>query len=85
MKLLHERLGPLQRNARFFASVDISGGHRDSLRWRVEGRAELAAIDSVTFGYLARFAPQEVAGLRIVPSSAVRPSLLYVTALSVSE
>lgn len=85
MNLLRERLAPLQRDGRFFASVAVSGAHRESLRWLREDRADLAAIDSVTFDYLARFAPQEVAGLRIVTRSAASPSLPYITALGVSE
>lgn len=85
MNLLRERLAPLQRDGRFFASVAVSGAHRESLRWLREDRADLAAIDSVTFDYLARFAPQEVAGLRIVTRSAPSPSLPYITALGLSE
>ena len=78
MNLLRERLAPLQRDGRFFASVGISGAHRESLRWLREDRADLAAIDSVTYDYLARFAPQEVAGLRIVTHSAPSPTLPYI-------
>src|SRR5476651_468223 len=85
MNLLRERLAPLQQGGRFFAEVGISGAHRESLRWLHEGRADLAAIDSVTFDYLARFAPQEVAGLRIVTRSAPSPTLPYISALGSSE
>ncbi|MBK5408467.1 PhnD/SsuA/transferrin family substrate-binding protein [Pseudomonas sp. TH34] len=85
MNLLRERLAPLQQGGRFFAEVGISGAHRESLRWLRENRADLAAIDSVTFDYLARFAPQEVAGLRIVTRSAPSPTLPYITAPGSSE
>jgi ABC-type phosphate/phosphonate transport system substrate-binding protein len=85
MNLLRERLAPLHRQGRFFANVAISGGHRDSLRWLREGRADLAAIDSVTFAYLARFAPEEVAGLRIVTRSAISPTLPYIGAWGLSD
>ena len=78
MNLLRHRLLPLQRDGRFFSSVAISGAHRESLRWLREDRADLAAIDSVTYDYLARFAPQEVAGLRIVTRSALSPTLPYI-------
>ncbi|OPA99063.1 phosphate ABC transporter substrate-binding protein [Pseudomonas fluorescens] len=85
MNLLRERLAPLQRDGRFFTSVGISGAHRESLRWLREDRADLAAIDSVTFDYLARFAPQEVAGLRVVTRSAPSPTLPYIGPLSLSD
>ena len=50
-----------------------------------EGRADLAAIDSVTFAYLARHAKEEVAGLRIVARSAFSPTLPYITAATVTD
>ncbi|WP_248797261.1 phosphate/phosphite/phosphonate ABC transporter substrate-binding protein [Pseudomonas sp. MWU13-2105] len=79
MNLLRHSLAPLQREGRFFASVGQSGAHRESLRWLREDLADLAAVDSVTFAYLARFAPQEVAGLRVVARSALSPCLPYIT------
>ncbi len=82
MNLLRHRLAPLQRGGRFFASVAVSGAHRQSLRWLREGWADLAAIDSVTFAYLARYAPAEVAGLRVVARTASSPTLPYITALN---
>ena len=82
MNLLRHRLAPLQRGGRFFASVAVSGAHRQSLRWVREGWADLAAIDSVTFAYLARYAPAEVAGLRVVARTASSPTLPYITALN---
>lgn len=85
MNLLRERLAPLQRDGRFFASVGISGAHRESLRWLRENRADLSAIDSVTYDYLARFAPQEVAGLRVVTRSAPSPTLPYIGPLGLSD
>jgi ABC-type phosphate/phosphonate transport system substrate-binding protein len=78
MNLLRHRLAPLQQDGRFFSSVAISGGHRESLRWLHEGKADLAAIDSVTFAYLARYAEEEVAGLRVVTRSAFSPTLPYI-------
>ena len=85
MNLLRQRLAPLQRNGRFFASVGISGGHRESLRWLRENLADLAAIDSVTFAYIARHAPEEVSGLRVVARSALSPTLPFITAAGASD
>jgi ABC-type phosphate/phosphonate transport system substrate-binding protein len=84
MNLLRHRLAPLHRDGQFFADVGISGSHRESLRWLRENLADLAAIDSVTFAYLARHAETEVAGLRIVARSAFSPTLPYITAAGVS-
>jgi len=79
MNLLRQRLAPLHRDGQFFARVDISGSHRESLRWLRESQADLAAIDSVTFAYLTRYAEEEVAGLRVVERSALSPTLPYIT------
>lgn len=48
-------------------------------------RCGLKAIDSVTYDDLARFAPQEVAGLRIVTHSAPSPTLAYIGSLQLSD
>ncbi|WP_223530464.1 phosphate/phosphite/phosphonate ABC transporter substrate-binding protein [Pseudomonas sp. GL-R-19] len=85
MNLLRHRLAPLQRDGRFFARVGISGSHRESLRWLREDLADLAAIDSVTFAYLARHAAEEVAGLGVIARSALSPALPFITAATVSD
>ncbi|KAB0500072.1 phosphate/phosphite/phosphonate ABC transporter substrate-binding protein [Pseudomonas vancouverensis] len=85
MNLLRHRLAALQQDGHFFREVAISGAHRESLRWLREGRADLAAIDSVTFAYLARHAEAEVAGLRVVARSAFSPTLPFITAATVSD
>ncbi|EJM72955.1 phosphate/phosphite/phosphonate ABC transporter substrate-binding protein [Pseudomonas sp. GM55] len=85
MNLLRYRLAPLQRDGRFFTQVGISGSHRESLRWLREDLADLAAIDSVTFAYLARHAAEEVAGLRVITRSAFSPTLPYITSATVSD
>ncbi|WP_130905878.1 PhnD/SsuA/transferrin family substrate-binding protein [Pseudomonas sp. Sample_22] len=82
MNLLRHRLAPLHRDGQFFASVGTSGSHRESLRWLQQNRADLAAIDSVTFAFLARHAEAQVAGLRVVARSAFSPTLPYITAAS---
>ena len=82
MNLLRHALAPLQRDGRFFADVSLTGGHRLSLRALKERRGDLAAIDSVTYDYLARDASEEVAGLRILTRSAGSPCLPFITAAS---
>lgn len=85
MNLLRHRLAPLHRDGQFFSRVGISGSHRESLRWLREDQADLAAIDSVTFAYLARHAEAEVAGLRVIARSAFSPTLPYITAATVTD
>ena len=44
-----------------------------------EGRADVAAIDCVTYARLEAVAPQEIAPLRVIARSASAPALPYVT------
>ncbi|MFJ2365137.1 phosphate/phosphite/phosphonate ABC transporter substrate-binding protein [Pseudomonas sp. NPDC087697] len=85
MNLLRQRIAPLQRNGQFFSCVAVSGSHRESMRWLRDGRADLSAIDSVTFAYLARHAPQEVKGLRVMARSAFSPTLPYISVASLTD
>jgi len=85
MNLLRQRLAPLHRDGQFFSTVGISGGHRESLRWLREKRADLAAIDSVTYAYLAQHAPEEVRGSRVVGRSAFSPTLPFITVASATD
>jgi ABC-type phosphate/phosphonate transport system substrate-binding protein len=72
-------VAPLAREGRFFASVAITGGHRESLAAVAAGRADVAAIDSVTLGLLARHAPGEVAGVRVLCETPGGPGLPLIT------
>lgn len=81
MNLLRHALIPHVREGRFFKSVLATGSHRQSIAHVATGIADLAAIDSVTFAYLARHAPNEVAGVRVVERTANAPTLPYVTSL----
>ncbi|MBK5528031.1 PhnD/SsuA/transferrin family substrate-binding protein [Pseudomonas sp. TH06] len=85
MNLLRHRLAPLQQDGHFFASVGISGGHRESLRWLREDLADLAAVDSVTYAYLAHYAAEEVSGLHVVARSALSPTLPFITVASATD
>ena len=85
MNVFRHLLAPLQESGRFFSSLGISGAHLQSLRWVKAQRADLAAIDSVTYAYLARYAPQEVTGLHVVARTALSPTLPYITARASSH
>ncbi len=79
MNLFRHALAPLQRGGQFFAQVSLTGGHRNSLAALREGRGDLAAIDSVTFDYLARDHSEEVVGVKVVGRTANGPCLPYIT------
>lgn len=81
MNLLRHALIPHVRQGRFFASAQATGSHRESIAQVARGEADVAAIDSVTFAYLTRYAPHEVAGVRVLGRTASSPTLPYITAL----
>lgn len=64
---------------RCFARAVATGSHRASLRAVSRGKADLAAIDCVSFALLARVDPAAVGGLRIIAESEPAPALPYVT------
>ena len=79
MNLLRHTIAPHAMGGRFFARVVESGSHRASLALVASGAADVAAIDCVTFGNLARFAPEAVAGVRILAETAKTPGLPLIT------
>lgn len=79
MNLLYRTLAPLAAPGSFFARESLSGSHRASLAQVPAGRADLAAIDSVTYAYLARHAADEVAGVRVLGRTEQSPTLPYIT------
>lgn len=64
----------------FFAKVVTTGGHMLSLAALREGRADVAAIDCVTYGLTARHRPDLLAGTRVIEETAATPGLPLVTA-----
>lgn len=61
------------------ARILETGGHRRSVAAVRDGRADVAAIDCVTYAGLEALAPQEIAPLRIIARSASAPALPFVT------
>jgi ABC-type phosphate/phosphonate transport system substrate-binding protein len=79
MNALRAMVAALSRGGRFFARVLVSGGHRASARAVAERRADVAAIDCVSYALYLRCAPDSLAGLRILGRTASVPGLPYVT------
>ncbi|NOR62411.1 MAG: PhnD/SsuA/transferrin family substrate-binding protein [Rhodobacteraceae bacterium] len=65
-------------NARFFGSCVKSGGHALSVKAVAEGRADIAAIDAVTWRYLQQSAP-ETSQLKVLHATAPSPGLPYIS------
>lgn len=74
--LLYDTLEALAPREQFFGRESLSGSHRQSLAWVATGKADLAAIDSVTFAYLPA---EETAGVRILGRTDQSPTLPYIT------
>ena len=77
-------VAPLAIKGRFFGSALQTGGHGASVAAVREGRADLAAIDCVTYAALARYTPQATEGLRIVATTEAYPGLPLITAKATS-
>ena len=77
-------VAPLAVNGQFFASALDTGGHGASVAAVREGRADLAAIDCVTYAALARYTPQATEGLCIVATTEAYPGLPLITAKGTS-
>ncbi len=78
MNLFRATIAPIACGKPFFSKVIITGSHAASLEAVAEGRADLAAIDCVTFGLLARLRPALSAQVVIVAESPRSPSLPFV-------
>ncbi|MEE3501888.1 PhnD/SsuA/transferrin family substrate-binding protein [Acidiphilium acidophilum] len=77
-------IAPITGTARFFSAVEVTSSHRASLAALQSGRADVAAIDCVTHGLLARYEPASLTGTRILARSPPTPGLPLITAAGTS-
>lgn len=77
--LFRALVAPLAGGTAFFGEVVETGAHRDSIRAIVAHRADIAAIDAVTYAALDRFEPELTRSLKIVAQSPASPTLPFVT------
>ncbi len=77
---LRRMAAPLQVAGRFFGRTIITGAHFASMAAVAAGKAEIAAIDCVTFALMKRERPEAAAGLRVLCLSEPAPGLPYITA-----
>ena len=85
MNLLRITVAPHSKNGRFFSDVIVTGGPMMSIAAIREGRADVAAVDSITWGLHERHAPETVAGIKIIGETPMGPGLPYITRLSTSD
>ena len=75
MNLLRAMVAPLARSGRFFDAVRFTGGHLASIAAVRTGATDVAAIDCVTHGLLARHDPAQLQGTRIIAETPPVPGL----------
>lgn len=85
MNLLRIAVAPHAKDGRFFSEVLVTGGHIGSIAAIREGRADVAAVDSITWGIHARHAPEKIAGVRIIGETPMGPGLPYITRATASD
>ena len=61
---LRALIAPVSPGKRFFREVTISGSHLHSLRMVSEGKADVSAIDCVTYALLSRYRPHAIDRVR---------------------
>jgi ABC-type phosphate/phosphonate transport system substrate-binding protein len=78
MNLFRAAVAPLAGGQPFFADIVETGGHALSVAAVVEGRADVAAIDCVTYALLARGASRFVAAIKIIGETQPSPALPFI-------
>ena len=79
MNLPRRMLAELAQGKPFFGEVIDTGGHPASLRLLLAGGADCASIDNMTYAFAQDYAPELVAGLRILAQTPMTPTIPFVT------
>ncbi len=83
--LFRAAIAPLARNGRFFSAVIETGGHLASIDAVASGKADMAAIDCVTYAYILRFDPDRLANVRILAETPDGPGLPFITSSATTD
>ncbi len=73
-------IADLAGGRRFFASVIETGNHLNSVKAVAAGRADVAAIDCVSFHFIKALAPDAMKKVRILTATPEAPGLPLITA-----
>lgn len=85
MNAFRAAIAPLACGEPFFTDVVVTGSHAESLRSVAENRADIAAIDCVSFYHMKNAAPDLVSEVRVLGWTRESPSLPLVTSASTSK
>ena len=85
MNVLRSMVSLLSDNTPYFGKTLITGGHIDSLRAVAEERADIAAIDCVTFAFITQIAPELTAHVRVIDYSEKTTGLPFVIPAKFAE
>jgi ABC-type phosphate/phosphonate transport system substrate-binding protein len=83
--LFRAAVAPLAGGSSFFADIIETGSHAASLRAVADDRADVAAIDTVSFAHLARAEPTLAARVRTIRWTEASPGLPYVTSIAMPD
>ncbi|SAK58282.1 ABC phosphate/phosphonate transporter, periplasmic ligand binding protein [Caballeronia calidae] len=83
MNLFRHAVAPFALDGRFFASVTKTGAHLASLRALAESRADIAAIDCVTFAYAQAHLPELAGAVRVIGTTADASALPFIASTRV--
>ena len=85
MNLFRAAIAPLADGKPFFADIVQTGGHAQSVAAVAEERAEVAAIDCVTYALLARGASQLIAATKIIGETQTSPALPFIASRALPQ
>jgi ABC-type phosphate/phosphonate transport system substrate-binding protein len=80
MNALRALIAPISDGKKFFAEVIETGSHSASLAHVASGRADVAAIDCVSFALFSRHGRADIRRVRILCRTASAPNLPFITA-----
>jgi ABC-type phosphate/phosphonate transport system substrate-binding protein len=84
MNALFALVAPHSRNGKFFSEVRISGSHAASLAALINGDADVASVDCLTYELLGRYRPAAIEGTRPLGLTFAAPAPPYVTQINSS-
>ena len=76
---LRAAVAPLAKGRPFFAATVETGSHAASIEAVRDGRADVCAVDCVTWALLARHRPASLSGLAVLVHTEPAPGLPFVT------